>query len=73
MGFNKRYISEDSIRLIAASGDFEKFYKYFKSPDVIILNDNFSSKISKQIEKCAIINKDKIIEIMNECNEQKTK
>ena len=69
MGFNKRYISEESIRLIAASGDFEKFYKYFKSPDAIILNDKFSSKISKQIEKCTIIDKDKIIKIMNKCNE----
>ena len=67
MGFNKRYISEDSIRLITASGDFEKFYRYFKSPDAVILTDKFSSRISKQIEKCTIIDKDKIIEIMNNC------
>ena len=51
MGFNKRYISEDSIRLIATSGDFENFYRYFKSPDAIILTDKFSSRIYKQIEK----------------------
>jgi len=67
MGFNKRYISEDSIRLIATSGDFENFYRYFKSPDAVILTDKFSSRIYKQIEKCTIIDKDKIIEIMNNC------
>ena len=55
MGFNKRYISEDSIRLITASGDFEKFYRYFKSPDAVILTDKFSSRIYKQIEKCTIL------------------
>lgn len=70
MGFNKRYISEESIRLIA-SGDFENFYRYFKSPDAIILNDKFSSKIYKQIEKCTILDKDRIIEIMNKCKNDK--
>lgn len=70
MGFNKRYISEDSLRLIVLSGDFEKFYNYFRSPDAIILNDKFSSKIYKQIEKCTLSDKEKIIEIMNEVSKK---
>ena len=67
MGFNKRFISIETIKLIAASDDFEKFYNYFKSPDALILNDRLSSKISKQIDKLTISDKDKIIKIMNNC------
>ena len=34
MGFNKRYISEDVIRLIANSDDVERFFNYFKSDHI---------------------------------------
>jgi len=67
MGFNKRFISQNSIRLIAVSDDFEKFYNYFKSSDTIILNDKFSSKIYKQILLCTLLDKENIINIMNKC------
>lgn len=66
MGFDKRYISEKSIRLIANSDNFEKFYNYFKS-DAIVSGDKFSSNILKQIEKFSIKDKNDIIKIMNEC------
>ena len=69
MGFNKRYISEDSIRLIANNDDVERFFNYFKS-DTIISCDKFSSKVFNTIRKYSISDKDKIInemgEVMNE-------
>jgi hypothetical protein len=66
MGFNKRIISEETIRLIANDDDFKKFYNYFKS-DSIFLSDTFSSDILNKIRKYSIENKDEIIKIMNEC------
>ena len=66
MGFNKRYISEDSIRLIANSDDVERFFNYFKS-DTIISCDKFSSKVFNTIRKYSISDKDKIIKILNKC------
>jgi len=66
MGFNKRYISEDSIRLIANSDDVERFFNYFKS-DAIIFSDKFSSNVFNKIKKYSINDKDKIIKILNKC------
>lgn len=66
MGFNKRYISEKSIKSIAICDDYNQFFNYFKS-DAIIATDNFSIKILDEIINCSLIDKDKIIEIMNKC------
>lgn len=65
MGFNKRYISKESIKRIAET-NYEQFFNYFKS-DAIIATDNFSVEILDDIEKCCITDKDRIIEIMNKC------
>ena len=66
MGFNKRIISKETIKIIADRDSYIDFYNYFKS-DAILSEDNFSLNIIKQIEKCSIEDKDKIIEIMNKC------
>lgn len=65
MGFNKRYISKESIKRIANT-NYEQFFNYFKA-DAIIATDSFSIEILDEIEKCYITDKDRIIEIMNKC------
>ena len=65
MGFNKRYISRESIKRIADT-NYEQFFNYFKA-DAIITTDQFSIEILDEIEKCHITDKDRIIEIMNKC------
>jgi len=67
MGFNKKYICEDTIRIVAKYDDYMKFFKHFKSPDAIISLDNFSSSIYNEICKLTINDKDEIIKIMNKC------
>lgn len=66
MGFDKKYISEESIRLIASYNDVEKFYNYFRS-DAIITMDKFSSRILNRIIKCSINDKNKISNILKKC------
>jgi len=66
MGFNKRVISEKSIINIANQDDYKEFFNYFKS-DANLLEDKFSTRVLRQIEKCTIDDKDKIIKIMNNC------
>ena len=66
MSFNKRYITEENIRMIADSNNYERFYNYFKSNAVITL-DNFSTDIYDQMSKLTINDKDSIINIMNKC------
>lgn len=66
MGFNKRFISKDSLKSFASDGDYVRFFKYFKS-DALIFDDNFSYEIAKEISKYTIDNKDEIINIMNMC------
>jgi len=65
MGFNKRIISQNSIKLMTNT-DYKTFFDYFKS-DVIISDDTFSSKILKEIRKLSITDKEDIIKIMNKC------
>lgn len=66
MGFNKRFISKDSLKQYANDGDYVRFFKYFKS-DALIFDDTFSLDIAREICKCTINNKDEIINIMNKC------
>ena len=66
MGFNKRYISKDSLKNIANGGDYLSFFKYFKS-DVVLFDDTFSFNIMKDLKKFNINDKDEIIIIMNKC------
>jgi len=66
MGFNKRYISKDSLKNIANSGDYLSFFKYFKS-DVVLFDDTFSFNIMKDLKKYNITDKDEITTIMNKC------
>lgn len=67
MGFNKRFISEKSIRSIANRNDYKYFFNYFKS-DAIIVSDNFSSDILNEIQKYTINDKNDIIRIMKFVN-----
>lgn len=48
MGFNKRYLSEESIRLRAKRNNIEDFITYFKA-DGFIMEDEFSQKIYKEM------------------------
>ena len=66
MGFNKKYISKDTIQIAANRNDYKYFYNYFKS-DAILSDDEFSVNTLKKIKKCTIDDKDEIINIMNEC------
>ena len=67
MGFNKKYICEDTIKIVAKCDDYVIFFYYFKSSDAIISLDNFSSSIYNEICKLTINDKDEIIKIMNKC------
>ena len=67
MSFNKRILSEKSIRIRANENDYESFYKYFHNSDALIIEDKFSSDVFDKIRICKITDKDRIIEIMNKC------
>lgn len=66
MGFNKRFISKNSLKIYANDNDYVSFFRYFKS-DVLIFDDIFSLEIAKDISKCNINEKEEIINIMNKC------
>jgi hypothetical protein len=66
MGFNKKIISEESIKKIANRNDYEFFFKYFNS-NAILCEDMFSLNIFNRIKMCSIDNTDEIISIMNDC------
>jgi len=66
MGFNKRFISKDSLKNISNSGDYLNFFKYFKS-DVVLFEDSFSLNIMNDLKKYTINDKDEILTIMNKC------
>ncbi len=44
MGFNKRYLSEKTIRQ-AYEGGHEKLVEFIRKPDALIMMDEFSQKI----------------------------
>jgi len=66
MGFNKRFISKDSLRNIANLDDYLSFFNYFKS-DVVLFEDTFSLNIMKDLKKYNITDKYEILNIMNKC------
>lgn len=66
MGFNKRFISKESLQLYAKNDDYVRFFNYFKC-NALLFDDDFSMKIAQDISKCTIDNKDEIIKIMNRC------
>ena len=63
MGFNKRYLSKNNIKIIANNRNYIDFYNYFMKADVIISEDNFSSGIYDKISRCSINDKNKIINL----------
>lgn len=65
MGFNKKIISEKNIKSIANKNDFELFFNYMKSGEMLI--DKYSSNVLNEIQKFSIQDKNDIINIMNTC------
>lgn len=65
MGFNKRYISKESLKNIATD-EYIKFYNYFIS-DAILFEDTFSLNIMKELKQYSITDKDNILKIMQKC------
>ena len=66
MGFNKRYISKESLKNSANNNDYISFFNYFKS-DVVLFDDTFSFNIMKDLKKYNINDKEEILKIMNNC------
>lgn len=66
MGFNKRFFSEDSIRLKAKHNNYRDFFYYFKV-DGAICQDKFSQNILERINKLKITNEEEINKIIKEC------
>jgi hypothetical protein len=44
MGFNKRYITSESLMIQKREG-IENLVKYIKGPDALIIGDDFSKKV----------------------------
>jgi hypothetical protein len=45
MGFDKRYLNEKSIRQVYGDGGYIKLTSYIRSPDALIIEDEFTQKI----------------------------
>ena len=45
MGFNKRYVTEDSLRYIYKERGYEGLVDYITKPDAILIKDEFSNKV----------------------------
>jgi hypothetical protein len=45
MSFNKRYLNEKSIRQVYGDGGHIKLISYIRSPDALIIEDEFTQKI----------------------------
>jgi hypothetical protein len=45
MGFNKRYLNEKSIRDVYGDGEYIKLLSYVRSPDALMIEDEFTQKI----------------------------
>lgn len=67
MGFNKKFLCEETIRIVAKDDDYVIFFNHFKSPEAIVSLDKFSSNIYNEICKLSINDKDEIIKILNKC------
>jgi hypothetical protein len=44
-GFNKRYLNEKSIRTVYGDSGYGRLASYIRSPDALIIEDEFSQKI----------------------------
>ena len=42
---NKRYLNEKSIRQVYGDGDYIKLMSYVRSPDALIIEDEFTQKV----------------------------
>lgn len=51
MSFNKRFLSEDSIRKQATSDQFDSFEKYMTTADAYITSDKWSSQFLIEFQK----------------------
>jgi hypothetical protein len=49
MGFNKRYLNERILRTVLADGGFQDLINFVRKPDALIIEDDFSRKVSEII------------------------
>lgn len=58
MGFNKRYINEEKIKIIIKNEGLLYLIDFIKKPDALIIEDDFSKKVCniiKEDEKIAFV------------------
>jgi hypothetical protein len=46
MGFNKRYLNEKILRTVLSEGGFQDLIDFVRKPDSLIIEDDFSRKVS---------------------------
>lgn len=49
MGFNKRYLNERILRTVLSEGGFQNLIDFVRKPDALIIEDDFSRKVSEII------------------------
>lgn len=60
MGLNKRYVNEEIIRTVLRDDGLESLIQFIGNPDVLIIEDEFSTKVCqiiKETEKIYILEK----------------
>ena len=65
MGLNKRYVNEEIIRTVLRDDGLESLIQFIGNPDVLIIEDEFSTKVCqiiKETEKIYIL--EKLLEIL---------
>ena len=65
MGLNKRYVNEEIIRTVLRDDGLESLIQFIGDPDVLIIEDDFSTKVCqiiKETEKIYIL--EKLLEIL---------
>jgi len=65
MGLNKRYVNEEIIRTVLRDDGLESLIQFIGTPDVLIIEDEFSNKVCQIItetEKIYIL--EKLLEIL---------
>lgn len=63
MGFNKRILTEDSIKSVFWANGYDKLIEYISKPDVLFIRDDFSQKIVDILEDDSLKKEYKYIEI----------
>jgi hypothetical protein len=51
MGFNKRFITEDSLKHVYKEQGYEGLVDYITKPDAILVRDEFSNKVVELIKE----------------------